>query len=233
MEGRCYYATTKGTPQGGVVSPILANIYLHYLLDKWFLREVKPYCIGKVEMIRYCDDFVICTETKADADDILYQLEQRLEKGKLRLSKEKTKVVTFRPPDDRNGNGKAGTFNFLGFTHYWEKSRKGFYKISRRTERKRFAKAVFMVKRWLEGNRNRLPLKEIWKRTKQMLSGHYGYYGVSDNYDQLQKYLYLVESLLFKWLNRRSQRRSFNWYQFAVYKQRYPLPKPRIYHKFY
>lgn len=236
MEGRNYYATEKGTPQGGIISPILANIYLHYLLDLWFLRDIRPNCKGKVEMIRYCDDFVICVEKKEDADDILFQLELRLEKGKLKLSQEKTRIVRFeRPKDQGKGDkvGKPGTFNFLGFTHYWEKSRKGFYKVGRRTECKRLNRAVSKVKVWLKVNKNRMPLKDIWKRISQMLIGHYSYYGVSGNFIKIKQFHYLVERLLFKWLNRRSQRKSFNWEQFSIYEQRFPLPKPRIYHQFY
>lgn len=238
MDGRNYYATEKGTPQGGVVSPILANIYLHYLLDLWFLREIRPNCRGKAEIIRYCDDFVICVEKKEDVDDILWQLEQRLEKGKLKLSKEKTRIVKFERPnrqdqDKGSKGGKPGTFNFLGFTHYWEKSRKGHYKVSRRTECKRLSRAVGKVKVWLQVNRNRVPLKDIWKRISQMLTGHYSYFGVSGNYTKIKQFHYLVERLLFKWLNRRSQKKSFNWEQFSTYERRFPLPKPKIYHRTY
>jgi RNA-directed DNA polymerase len=236
IEDRNYYPTEKGTPQGGVVSPILANIYLHYLLDLWFLREIRPNCKGKAEIIRYCDDFVICVEKKEDADHILSQLEQRLEKGKLKLSKEKTQVVKFNrpsPQDKGSKGGKPGTFNFLGFTHYWEKSRKGFYKVSRLTECKRLVRAVGKVKVWLQVNRNRVPLKDIWKRISQMLIGHYSYYGVSGNFVKIERFRYLVERQLFRWLNRRSQKKSFNWKQFSVYEKRFPLPKPKIYHKLY
>jgi RNA-directed DNA polymerase len=236
MEGRNYYATEKGTPQGGVVSPILANIYLHYLLDIWFLRDIRPNCRGNAEMLRYCDDFVICVEKKEDTEDILKQLEQRLEKGKLKLSKEKTRIVKFdRPSHHANvtRGGKPGTFNFLGFTHYWEKSRKGFYKVGRRTECKRHIGAICKVNVWLQANRNRMPLKDIWKRVSQMLTGHYSYYGVSGNYHKVKQFHYAVERLLFKWLNRRSQKKSFNWGQYGLYELRFPLPKPKIYHKLY
>ena len=248
MEGRNYYATEKGTPQGGVVSPIIANIYLHYLLDLWFNREILPNCRGKVEMIRYCDDFLICLEREDDAEELLQQLEQRLGKGMLKLSPEKTSIVEFRRPDDRSASanvnvnvnmnaekkgGKPGIINFLGFTHYWEKSRKGFYKVGRRTENKRLKKAVGKVKVWLRANRNRMQLKDIWKRISQMLIGHYSYYGVSGNFRKINEYLHLVERLLFKWLNRRSQKKSFNWEEYSIYERKFPLPKPKIYHKLY
>lgn len=240
MEGRNYYATEKGTPQGGIVSPIIANIYLHYLLDQWFIRDILPNCRGKAEMIRYCDDFLICLEREDDAEELLQQLEQRLERGMLKLSTEKTSIVEFRRPNDRNMNvsaekkgKKPGIFNFLGFTHYWEKSRKGFYKVGRRTENKRLKKAVGKVKVWLRTNRNRMQLKDIWKRVSQMLIGHYSYYGVSGNFRKINQYLHLVERLLFKWLNRRSQKKSFNWEKYSIYERKFPLPKPKIYHKLY
>ncbi|MCP4461052.1 MAG: group II intron reverse transcriptase/maturase [Cytophagales bacterium] len=242
IEDRNYYATEKGTPQGGCVSPILANIYLHYLLDIWFLQELRPNLgsCGRVEIIRYCDDFVLCVEKYGEAEEILLKLEQRLEKGKLKLSKEKTTIVKFERPKKQNTDkgpkgGKPETFNFLGFTHYWEESqrRKGFYKVGRRTECKRLNKAVCKVKDWLRKNRNRIPLKDIWKRISQKLTGHYSYYGVSGNFNKIKQFRYLVKRLLFKWLNRRSQRKSFNWQQFSLYEQRFPLPKPRIYQKLY
>jgi len=240
LEGRNYYASEKGTPQGGVASPILANIYLHYLLDVWFIRDIQPRCRGCAQMIRYCDDFVICVERQDDAQEVLRQLEQRLGKGKLKLSLEKTRIVPFKRPDAKDSEseegkkgGKPGTFSFLGFTHYWEKSRKGFYKVGRCTESKRLKKAVGKVKEWLEVNRNRIQLKDIWKRVSQMLTGHYSYYGISGNFKKIQEYLHLVERLLFKWLNRRSQKKSFTWEHYGIYERRFPLPKPRIYHKLY
>ncbi len=234
MEGRNYYAMEKGTPQGGVISPILANIYLHYLLDLWFLRDIRPNSRGRAEMIRYCDDFVICVERREDAEKILSQLSRRLGKGKLKLSEKKTRLVRFERPNHRDrgkNGGKPGTFNFLGFTHYWEKSRQGFSKVGRRTECKRLNRSIGKVKVWLQANRNRIPLKDIWKRISQMLTGHYGYYGVSGNYNKIKQFHYLVERLLFKWLNRRSQKRSCNWVQFSAYERRFPLPKPKIYRK--
>jgi len=178
------------------------------------MKEIRPNCQGKVNMIRYCDDFVICTELREDAENILLLLEQRLTKGKLKLSKEKTKIVKFERPknqDRENKGGKSGTFNFLGFTHYWEKSRKGFYRVGRRTESKRFYKAVGKVSVWLQMNRNKMTLKDIWKKAAQKLIGHYAYYGMSGNFTKIKRYHYLVERLLFRWLNRRSQKKSFNW----------------------
>ncbi|MCP4218139.1 MAG: group II intron reverse transcriptase/maturase [bacterium] len=236
VEGRNYYATEKGTPQGGVISPILANVYLHYLLDRWFVGQLYPNCRGNANMIRYCDDFVICVEYEEDVLYILNRLAHRLNAGKLKLSEAKTKVARFRRPNG-NSDAKKGdrpeTFNFLGLTHYWEKSRKGFYKIGRRTECIRLRKAVGKVKDWLRRNRNVFPLKDVWKCASQMLRGHFGYYGVSGNYRKLSQFRYLVSRLLFKWLNRRSQKKSFNWDQFNLYEKRFPLPRPKIYHRLY
>lgn len=234
MEGRNYYCSEKGTPQGGVISPILANIYLHYLLDVWFVNEVMPHCVGRAQMVRYCDDFVIGVESLEDAQAIVTQLEERLARGKLKLSPEKTRIVRFnRPrPTDRDGD-EPESFNFLGFTHYWNRGRNGRYKVERRTESKRMGRAIVRINTWLKIHRNQLKLKEIWNRISQMLHGHYGYYGVSDNYDALVRYGHRVERLVFKWLNRRSQKKSFNWMQFSIYKTRFPFPRPRIYHKMY
>jgi len=236
MDGRNYFAPGKGTPQGGVASPILANIYLHYLLDVWFIRKIRPHCSGYVEMVRYCDDFLICVEKKEDVAFVYRQLEKRMGIGRLELSKEKTEIIEFRKP--RNGNegnrsNKPGSFNFLGFTHYWEKSRKGFYRVGRKTQKERYHKAVGKVNEWLRKNRNFLTTGELWKRVSQMLTGHFSYYGVSGNYKKISNFHYRVTRLFFKWLNRRSQKKSHNWKRFNDYLKLFPLPKVKIYHKFY
>ena len=243
MEEGKYLPTTKGTPQGGTISPILANIYLHYTLDLWIERTVKPHSRGYVQMVRYADDFVVLVENEWEAIKLLEALERRLKRYGLELSKEKTRLIKFgkyannEKDGNNNGNGTPpvppGTFNFLGFTHYMSRTRKGKFKIGRKTERKRFARSVRNVKEFIKRNRNQLKRAEIWKRVNQMLNGHYRYYGVSDNSRQIANFYYRVERLLFKWLNRRSQRRSMNWEEFARYKRIFPLYKPKIHCNLY
>jgi len=233
MESGKYYETDKGTPQGGVVSPVLANIYLHYLLDVWFMRDLKPKLTGYVELVRYVDDFVICVEKQQEAHQVLEMIKERFKRAELELSMEKTRIVRFGRGVGGKGNDKPGTFNFLGFTHYCTKSRKGNFKVERKTERKRFARGIRKVKNWLKYNRNRLEIKEIWKMMRWMLTGHYSYYGISGNFVYINHFYDEVKRVLYDWLNRRSQKRSFNWESFHKYLKTYPLPKPRIYHSLY
>ena len=236
IEDGKYLKTAKGTPQGGIISPILANIYLHYILDSWLLKRVKPNVAGYTELVRYADDFIICTESMEEAGLILKGIEKRLKIFGLELSGEKTRIVKFgrKSYNDRNNSGnKPGTFNFLGFTHFCTKSRKGKFKVGRKTEKKRFARGVNKVKNWMKYQRNRKKLKEIWGMLSWILIGHYRYYGVSDNSRQINHFYDEVRRVAYKWLNRRSQRRSFNWDSFLTYIKTHPLPKPRIYINLY
>jgi group II intron reverse transcriptase/maturase len=242
MEAGKYFETGMGTPQGGVVSPILANIYLHYALDKWYVKEIKRLTDGYVKLVRYADDFIVCVQYERDAERILKELRSRLGRCHLELSEEKTRLVRFgryaqRKWDEekakgnkKSSNWRPGTFNFLGFTHYCGKSRNGNYKVSRKTEKKRFIRSTKKIKMWLKTQRNRLKLKELWYRVGQMLSGHYRYYGVTENSRQICIFYDKVQRLLFKWLNRRSHKKSMAWEKFREYLKAYPLPQPRIYH---
>jgi RNA-directed DNA polymerase len=234
-EGREYDAET-GTPQGGVISPILANVYLHYALDLWFERAVKPGCRGIVEIVRYADDFIICVQFKDEAERILKALKERLKKFQLELSEEKTRIIEFGRYASTNAKArgrKPATFNFLGFTHFIDKTRKGKFKVGRKTERKKMASKLKEMNIWLKGIRNLLPAKEWWKTLRAKLSGHFQYYGVSGNFRSIKVFYHLTIKLVYKWLNRRSQKKSFNWNTFIEYLKRYELPKPRIYHDFY
>ena len=234
MEDGKYTKMEKGTPQGGVISPMLANIYLHYVLDLWFEKVVKKSCKGFVCMIRYCDDFIICTECEEDANQVYIWLKQRLLKFNLELSEEKTQIIQLeRKSKESSANKYPRTFNFLGFTHYFGKSRKGKLVLKRKTEKKRFNKAISEINNWLKKCKNMIDIKEIWKLACLKMNGHLRYYGVSDNIRELDEYYRKVVSLLYKWLNRRSQRKSFNWKQFNEYCKLYPLPKPKIYHCLY
>ncbi|MCP4646632.1 MAG: hypothetical protein GY852_02710, partial [bacterium] len=240
MEEGKYFDTEMGTPQGGVISPILANIYLHYALDKWFEDKIRTEVKGFVELIRYADDFIICAQHRNEAEWILKELKTRLDKCHLELSEEKTRMVEFGrqsfqqwDEDRRSGNkrkNRPGTFSFLGFTHYCTKSRAGKFKVGRKTEKKRLTRSIKKVKNWLKSQRNRLKMKLIWQKAAQILRGHYRYYGITDNYRKLSQFYHQVERLLFKWLNRRSQKRSLTWESFKKYLKTYPLPLPRIYH---
>jgi group II intron reverse transcriptase/maturase len=234
-EGK-YLKTESGTPQGGIISPVLANIYLHYILDLWFVKRVKPKVSGYVGMVRYADDFIICAENREEAELILKGIVKRLERFELELSEEKTMIVKFgrRAFEERDNSGnRPGTFNFLGFTHFCTRSRKGKFKVGRKTERKRFAKGVRKVKNWMKYQRNRKNLNEIWGMLSWILIGHYRYYGVSENSRQINHFYDEVRRIAYKWLNRRSQRRSFSWESFQKYLKTHPLPKPRIFNNLY
>jgi RNA-directed DNA polymerase len=234
-EGRLV-ATDEGTPQGGIVSPILANIYLHYALDLWMEKVVKPNCRGAVEIVRYADDFVICVQYKDDAAKILEGLKTRLNKFKLELADDKTRLIEFGRFAKQNAQAKgikAATFNFLGFTHFIDKSRKGGFKLGRKTDRKKLRAILIEMNTWLKTVRNLFVLKDIWKLLRAKLRGHFQYFGVSGNYRSLIGFSVQTRRLVMKWLNRRSQKKSFNWVSFWKYLERHPLPKPAIHHDFY
>ncbi|MBN1548790.1 MAG: group II intron reverse transcriptase/maturase [Syntrophaceae bacterium] len=234
-EGR-YQGTEKGTPQGGVISPVLANIYLHYALDVWYEKRVKPKVPGYTDLVRYADDFVIFTEHYGEAKRVLSALGERLKDAGLELSPAKTKIVRFgrrMKQEAEHGGEKPGTFNFLGFTHYCTRNRKGSFKVGRKTEKKRFAKGIKKVKTWMKCNRNSKQLKEIWGMLSWILIGHYRYYGVSDNFRQINHFYDEVKRVAFKWLNRRSQRKSFSWESFQKYLKAHPMPKPKIHVNLY
>lgn len=232
-----YKQTEKGTPQGGIISPVLANIYLHYILDLWFERIEKPRLRGYTEMIRYADDFLIGTQTKLEAEQILKDLRERLEKFGLKFSEEKTKIVEFgryaRQNAQKRGKRKPETFEFLGFRHYCGKSRKENFLMKMKTSSKRKKADIKKINLWLKKVRNRLKIKEIWELLKAKLRGHYNYYGISGNFRSINSVYYQTQRLTFKWLNRRSQKKSFNWKDFERYLRIYPLPKPILTHNFY
>ncbi len=228
MEAGRYQETDKGTPQGGVLSPILSNIYLHFILDLWFERKVKRELKGNAWEIRYADDFVIFAQNKEDAEAIIAKLKERLAKFGLEVSEEKTRIVEF-----GRWAEKPDTFDFLGLTHYCDKTRRGGYKVGVRTSRKKFRQKMKAMNTWLKSVRNLTELKEWWKVLKMKLIGHYRYYGISGNYKSIKRYYQETIYLVYKWVNRRSQRASFNYREFWEYLKRYPLPLPKIYCKLY
>jgi len=220
-----------GTPQGGVISPLLANIYLHYALDFWFERSYRKNCAGHARLIRYADDFVVCFQYKADAERFRVELGRRLGKFCLEVEPTKTKVMEFGRFAVQNAakrGAKPEAFDFLGFTHYCGKYRNGTgFRMKRVTARKKFVAKLRSFKEWLKMART-LKTRELWAIVAAKLRGHYNYYGVTDNYRGLMRFDQAVKRLLFKWLNRRGKRRSLNWEKFNEMLRCFPLPKPRI-----
>jgi len=207
-----------GTPQGGCVSPILANIYLHEVLDEWFTRQVAPRLAGRAHLIRYADDAVIVFERKRDAQRFLEVLPKRLAKYGLTLHPEKTRLVDFRRPDRRTSassdDGEAqfrtGTFDLLGFTHHWARSRKGYWVVKQKTAKDRFRRALKRVADWCRRHRHE-PVREQWTALREKLLGHYGYFGITGNSQAVNSFWYGVSCAWRKWLSRRSQRARISW----------------------
>jgi RNA-directed DNA polymerase len=226
-----------GTSQGGVISPLLANLYLHEVLDKWFEFTIKPRLRGHAVLVRYADDFIIAFERRDDAERVLAVLPKRFGKFGLTLHPEKTRLLRFRKPrrDDVNDDGhgaKPETFGFLGFTHYWGYSRKGKRVVKRKTEAKRFRRALLRIKEWCRDHRHER-VREQHTALSRKVQGHYGYYGLTGNARWLYSFLTEVERIWRKYLDRRGQRRSMPWERFQLLKREYPLPKPRVVHSYY
>lgn len=228
MEDGSIHYPEEGTPQGGVISPLLSNIYLHDVLDSWFESVVKPRLDGKAELIRFADDYVILLERERDARRILSVLPKRFGKYGLTIHDEKTQLVDFRRP---YGDRKSETFDFLGFTHYWGKSRKGQRVVKRKTAKIKLKVAVRKVYRWCRGHRHD-PIKEQWQALCRKLHGHYGFYGITFNLRGLKRFYEQVKRAWRKWLNRRNRDNDMQWERFNLLLVRYPLPEPRIVHKF-
>lgn len=236
MEQSAFVKTECGTPQGGNISPMIANMFLHYVVDEWLEKEAKPRMKGECHVVRYCDDFVILIQYKDEAAMLLEGIKQRLSENGLATNDDKTKVVSFGRFEKENAKRtkrKANTFDFLGITHYIGVSQRGGFKVGRKTSGKRFRRSMVAMNRWLATVRNTVPLKDLWKMLAARMRGHYAYYGVSDNSRSLNTYYYRVRRMAHKWLNRRSQRASMNWDNLCAYVKKFPLPEPRIIHQFY
>lgn len=231
-----YHASRQGAMQGGNLSPLLANIYLHYVLDLWFEKKIKAQGRAHMQLMRYCDDFVVCCESKRDAEEFLKTLEERFSQFGLSLSPDKTKIIKFGRSawqQWKRGGRKPETFNFLGFMHYCATSRRGHFIMGHKTSKENLSRKLKEIKEWVKKVRNFLPLKAWWPVLKAKLIGHYSYFGISGNYHCLRQFHYQVIKLVFKWINRRSQRKSMTWEIFQQYLQWNPLPTPRIYHSLY
>ncbi len=211
-----------GTPQGGIISPILANVYLHYALDLWFERVFQRNCKGAAFLTRYADDFVCGFGLEEDAQRFYRELEERLRKFALELAAEKTRVIPF----SRLRRGET-SFDFLGFEFRWGTDRKGQACLKRRTARKKFRNSVKRVAEWCKKNRHRR-VGEQFQLLNAKLRGYYNYYGVRGNYDSLNEFFQQVQRLHLKWLNRRSQRQSYNWAGYRELLQHFTLARPRI-----
>jgi group II intron reverse transcriptase/maturase len=227
-----------GTPQGGVISPLLANVYLHYVLDVWFEREVKPRLKGPAFLIRYADDFVMGCACEEDARRVLEVLPKRFGRYGLTLHPGKTRLVPFRRPGSRPSRGRStpepqpGTFDLLGFRHYWGRSLTGRWVVKRKTAPSRFRRALRMIAQWCRLHRHR-PVAEQHRTLWQKLRGHFAYYGITSNGKALQRFRYAVARLWRKWLSRRHRRDDIPWPRFQVLLQRYPLPPPLVVHSVY
>jgi group II intron reverse transcriptase/maturase len=212
-----------GPPQGGTVSPVLANVFLHYVLDLWFEKVVKQHCRGEACLLRYADDFVCAFEDQADAERFYSVLGQRLEKFGLELSGAKTRIIPF----SRHRQARKTSFEFLGFEFRWGKDRKGRDHLKRRTARKKLRASLKRFAVWCKGNRHhRLPV--LFQRLNAKLRGYYNYYGVHGNAASLKEFFNKAIRMLLKWLNRRSQRHSYTWQGYTAVLERCKVARPRI-----
>jgi len=223
-ENGCVSYPDSGSPQGGVISPLLANVYLHYVLDTWFEQVVQPCLVGRPYLIRFADDFVIVFDNESDARRVMDVLPKRFGKYGLTLHSEKTRLIAFERPDKKSGlPGKPGTFDLLGFTHYWGRSRRGSWVVKRQTSSSRMERGVRAIAQWCRHNLHR-PLGEQQRVLSQKLRGHCAYYGITGNSKSLSAFRMRVHRTWRYWLSRRNRERSMTWDRFHRLLEKYPLP---------
>ena len=238
LDDGCLRYPETGSPQGGVVSPILSNVYLHEVLDKWFEDVVKPRLEGEAFLIRYADDATLVFSCERDVRRVMDVLPKRFAKYGLTLHPTKTRLLDFRRPTGPNGRDGGGshslpsTFDLLGFTHYWGRSRRGKWVVKKKTSKKSFRRSVRSVAQWCRRFRH----EKVWWQHRALvrkLNGHYGYYGITGNGTALGRFLVAVTRAWWKWLSRRSHRARLTWDRFNAILRRYPLPAPRVVHSVY
>lgn len=231
MKGYRYEETEEGSGQGSVCSPVISNIYMHYVLVWWFRECIQPKLKGYAGLVVYADDFVACFQYKEEAEEFYKHLRRRMEHFGMTIEETKSSLIEFgRYAEERCGRKgeKPGTFTFLGFTHYCSHGRNGRFRVKRKTSRKKFRKKSKEVHRKIREMRTK-PIKAIIKKLNEILVGYYHYYGITDNIQSLSNFRYRAMKSLYKWLNRRSQKKSYNWNGFNDLLKVYPLATPRIY----
>ncbi len=232
MEDGLVQATEEGTPQGSMVSPLLSNIYLHYVLDLWFSKRVRRQSRGEAYYFRFADDFLACFQYKSDAQDFQRRLQDRLEGFGLELAKEKTRCIEFgrfAREDAYKRGEKPKEFSFLGFTHYCGKTQKGYFKVKRRTSRKKLGQSLRKFTDWAKKARCVLKKGEMLRQARVRVIGHLNYYAITDNSERCSYYVYRTKRIVFKWLNRKSQRKAYTWEGFnqALIWAKWPQPRIR------
>lgn len=235
MESGMLIRPEDGTPQGGNLSPMLANIFLHYVLDLWFFNRVRRRIGGQCYLVRYADDFICMVQYRHSAEKLESMLRERFNEFGLTLHPRKTRTISFGRYERQNArrdNRRANTFDFLGFTHYCGLSRKGRFLTGRKTSAKKFRKACARINEWLKEKRV-IRISDWWPVLVSKLRGHFNYYGVSGNWRMIANFRYRTIRAVHKWLNRRGDCKSCNWKQFGAYLSRYPLPSARIVHNLY
>jgi RNA-directed DNA polymerase len=231
MEDGLTHAVEEGTPQGAIVSPVLSNVYLHYALDLWFEKRVKPYAKGEAHLFRFADDFLCTYQFKEEAEAFERNLKDRLEGFGLEIAPEKTRRVEYGPfavKNTKRRGERAPSFTFLGLTHYCGKTRHGHFKVKRRTSVKKFRAKLRDYTAWIRKVRGAMPTGDLMRRAKARIRGHLNYYALTDNYKACDRFHYWFKRITFKWLNRRSQRLSYNWCEFNQMLEAIDWPKTRI-----